>query len=141
MIKRKRNPEKLTKEQLVKHLPKLVKIAQKVYDEWDQDEEGYDEILGTGGICDEIAEKFCDYIIRIIKHDAFSYYDEYSTHTCCIVYDDNTAYVLNLPADVYEKGYLYTWKKRKDVIIKENDFEIIKVKRSDYVDNNGEPYA
>lgn len=138
---RKRNPEKLTKQELVKHLPKLTKIAQKVYDEWNQDEEGFDEILGSGGICDEIAEKFCDYIIRTMKYNAFSYYDEYSTHTYCIVYDDNNAYILDLPADVYEKGYLYTWKKIKNVIIKESDFEIIKVKRSDYFNENGEPYA
>ena len=138
---RKRNPEKLTKQQLVKHLPKLTKIAQKLYDEWNQDEEGYDEVLGTGGICDEMAEKFCDYIIRTMKYDAFSYYDEYSTHTYCIVYDDNAAYILDLPADVYEKGYLYTWKKIKNVIIKESDFEIIKVKRSDFIDENEEPYA
>ena len=36
-------------------LPEMVVAAQEIIDEWTQDEEGIDEVLGTGGVCDEIA--------------------------------------------------------------------------------------
>ena len=39
--------------------PELASAAQSVYDEWEQDEDGNDEMLGGGGICQDIAEKFC----------------------------------------------------------------------------------
>ena len=37
--------------------PLFVQAAQKEYDDWAQDEDGMDEVLGTGGICQDIAEK------------------------------------------------------------------------------------
>lgn len=37
--------------------PEMAAAAQQAYNEWEQDEEGQDEELGSGGICQDIAEK------------------------------------------------------------------------------------
>ena len=46
-------------------LDELAAIAQKVYDEWEQDEDGFSEShgeIGYGGICHIIADKIVDYL-------------------------------------------------------------------------------
>ncbi len=101
---------------------RLAIVAQNVYDEWEQDENGEDFELGTGGICDRIADAFCGVLA-----------DEYPTATTSI-YGDGHAYAyvkrgvhvycIDLPAHVYETGGGYVWKKIPDVTIEASDIYI-----------------
>lgn len=113
--------------------------AQKVYDEWEQDEEGNDEIYGSGGICDDIADAMCDVINNKTNYDCFHLYDEYNCHTSIYVYDVNSKQIfnVNIPPYVYEKGFGYSWKKINDVIFNLNDIDISEVDYDIYIDDDG----
>lgn len=89
---------------------KLVKAAQKVYDEWEQ-QDGFDEVYGSGGICQDIAEAFCDVLFdHNINRTTFNA-SIGTNHVWAIVYDDEeeTAYDVDIPPHVYETGGGYTW--------------------------------
>lgn len=43
---------------LIEVIPRLVETAQTEYDAWEQNERGFDEELGYGGVCDKIALEF-----------------------------------------------------------------------------------
>lgn len=113
--------------------------AQKVYDEWEQDEEGNDEIYGSGGICDDIADAMCDVINNRTNYDCFHLYDEYDCHTSIYVYDVNSKQIfnVNIPPYVYEKGFGYSWKKINDVTFNLNDIDISEVDYDVYIDDDG----
>jgi hypothetical protein len=118
----------------------LILSAQKVYDEWEQDDEGYDEEYGTGGICDDIADSMCEVINEKTDYSCFHLYNEYDCHTSIYVYDKyyKLLYNVDIPPHVYETGYGYNWKKNKDVIIKINNVEITELSYDDYIDENGD---
>ena len=40
-------------------IPAILNDVQQVYDSWNQDADGYDDELGTGGICQDIADAIC----------------------------------------------------------------------------------
>jgi hypothetical protein len=42
---------------------KISQCGQSVYDDWYQNDEGYDEMVGNGGICHLIADKIVDLFI------------------------------------------------------------------------------
>jgi hypothetical protein len=113
--------------------------AQKVYDEWDQDEEGYDEEYGSGGICDDIADSMCDVINEKTNYGCFHLYNEYDCHTSIYVYDESNKllYNVDIPPYVYETGYGYTWKKNKNISFNINNVEIIELDYSHYIDEDG----
>lgn len=104
-------------------LPALVRISQEVYDDWKQDEQGYDEELGTGGICDRIADEWQSVITsslsRITYTEVFGDGHAYLE----VVYKDERC-VIDLPASTYEYGGGYTWTKIPDVKITKDDFYI-----------------
>ncbi|NJO65275.1 MAG: hypothetical protein HC836_46415 [Richelia sp. RM2_1_2] len=91
--------------------------AQKVYDEWEQDEEGHDEIYGSGGICDDIADDMCDVVHTNTSYGCFTKYDEYACHTSIYVYDIENKILMfvDISPYNYETGGGYTWKKIPDV--------------------------
>lgn len=97
--------------------------AQKVYDAWEQDEEGIDDHYGAGGICDDIAESICEVINRKTTLECFVDYNEYDTHTSVFAYDYDNKRLFNvdIPPSVYETGGGYTWKKKNDVTFDRSD--------------------
>jgi len=119
--------------------PQLAKSAQSIYDLWEQDEDGIDEMYGGGGICDDIASAMSD-VIRDNTHLASgTLYNEYDTHTSLYVYD-NTAKIcfnVDIAPSRYEKGYGYTWTKKHDVTFTPDMIDIIEVDYDDYIDNKG----
>jgi len=119
----------------------LINAAQKVYNQWEQDEEGYDEVYGSGGICDDIAEAMCDIINNKTQYGCFHLYNEYDCHTSIYVYDINTKELFNvdIPPYVYERGNAYTWKKIPNVQFSQNNIIINNMSSDydDYIDENG----
>jgi hypothetical protein len=113
----------------IEHLNSLAKIAQEVYDKWDQNEEGYDDEVGYGGICHIIADNIVSYLDRAglgSKHNFCSVSDTYVQHVYVLAYieiendedEEETLYniySIDIPYWVYEEGGGFTWKKLKDV--------------------------
>lgn len=97
---------------------KLATAAQEVYDGWNQNSEGIDELLGTGGICSEIAQAFQEVISRqALDVQFFEGGQEGDDHAFIVVQQDDEAYGVDIPAGVYESGGGYNWKKRQGVSI------------------------
>jgi len=125
---------------LVKIRADLILVAQKIYNEWEQDNEGYDELYGTGGICDEIADAMCDVVHGKTDYNCFTLYNEFDCHTSIYVYDieKKLLYNVDIPPYIYESGIAYTWKKLKDVNFIVDHVAITEQDYDDYLDENGE---
>lgn len=99
--------------------PQMVEAAQKIYDEWEQDENGEDPELGSGGICDQIA----DAIVGVLQEhlgdiDTFEGGQDGDDHAWVIVQRGSEAYGVDIPPGVYESGGGYSWKKIDGVVFK-----------------------
>lgn len=118
----------------------LILVAQKVYDEWEQDNEGYDELYGIGGICDDIADAMCNLIHSKTDYNCFTFYNEFDCHTSIYVYDTEKKllYNVDIPPYVYESGTAYAWKKLKDINFNVNHVTITQKDYNDYLDENDE---
>lgn len=95
----------------------FAEAGQKIYNEWEQDHEGYDEMYGSGGICDDIADEMCDVVSRNSGYGCFTRYSEYECHTSIYVYDTPNKILMHVDISPYnyETGGGYTWKKIPDV--------------------------
>jgi len=117
------------KQQLRQLRPKFAAAAQAIYDSWEQDEDGFDEEFGGGGICDAIANAIMGLMPSgIDTMDGGQPGDE---HAFVIAFNDTEACTVDIPPGVYESGGGYNWKKRQGVTITEDDVEIIPINRSD----------
>jgi hypothetical protein len=118
----------------------LALAGQKIYDQWDQDEDGYDEEYGSGGICDDIADAMCDVINNKTEYECFHLYNEYDCHTSIYVYDSNEKLIYNvdIPPYIYEKGTGYNWKKIKNIKFIANHVDINEVDWDDFFDEDGD---
>lgn len=128
-------------QKITRLFPQLVKVAQKVYNEWEQDEEGIDVDYGGGGICDDIASEMCA-VLSNNGIDCFSHYNQYDYHTTAMAYDTETQelYSVNLPAGVYESGAGYTWTKIPNVKISPGDIVIEEIEYDQFFDEEGNFY-
>lgn len=115
---------------------KIAVAAQGVYNQWEQDEDGNDEMYGSGGICDDIADAMCKVIYDNTNFGCFHLYNEYECHTSIFVYDEKNRKMFNvdIPPYVYENGYGYNWKKIDDVTFDTNHIKIDEVDYDDYED-------
>jgi len=96
-------------------VPRFAAAAQKVYDEWDQDEEGMDEVLGTGGICQDIAAAICD-VMNDHGIDCSTVSQAVGEqHVYCICKLQEGVYEVDIPPYSYESGGGYTWKKLPNI--------------------------
>jgi len=98
--------------------------AQKVYDEWAPDEEGYDEVFGGGGICDEISKEITSVIATHIECNVYEGGHEGDDHAYLVVQTQNESYIVDIHQSVYESGGGYSWCKTPDVEIKPSDITI-----------------
>jgi hypothetical protein len=116
----------------------LVQAAQGVYNEWEQDEEGYDEMYGGGGICDDVAEAMVNVVHSNTNFGAFHLYNESDCHTSIYIYDSTTkeCYNVDISPYHYENGTAYTWKKIPDVQFIPNMVTINWVDYEDYVNGD-----
>ena len=116
----------------------LAQAAQSVYDEWDQDEEGIDEVFGSGGICDQVAEKMGDVINDrvgdITTHEGGQEGDDHSWVVVIRSGDPAEGVGVDIPPGVYETGGGYSWSKVPGVMIRPDDVEIFEIDPDGFVD-------
>jgi hypothetical protein len=130
-IKESDDPEDIMQNKLKSLKAKMAYEAQKVYDQWDQDDEGHDEHYGYGGICDDIADKMCEVIYNNTEYSCNTRFCEYDHHTSIYVTDEKNKITFNVDIQPYnyEEGAGYTWKKIKGVKFTE---DMIDIRQSDY---------
>jgi len=109
---------------LIQLKPQMANAAQKVYDEWEQDEEGIDEVFGAGGPCDQIADAIAGVIVDNIDVNITEGGHEGDDHAWTIAYTNTEAYGIDIPPETYEEGGGYRWTKLKDVKFTPEDVEI-----------------
>jgi hypothetical protein len=114
--------------------PALVRAAQEEYDGWDQDEEGVDEVCGTGGICDRIADAFSTVLDRLPGVEVIDGGQDGDDHAYVIVLTETEAVAVDIPPRVYETGGGYSWRKRPGVRFDPSDVEIDPLNRQDFED-------
>lgn len=123
------NPGRPLRAQLAELRPQMAAAAQVVYDDWGQNDDGFDEEFGEGGICDRVAEALWRVIDNGIPdveiRDGGWDGDD---HAYLIAQRGQKAFVVDIPPRVYETGGGYSWRKRKgvrfdaaDVVIEETD--------------------
>jgi hypothetical protein len=85
----------------------MAKLAQEVYDGWEQDEQGVNVELGTGGICDEINKALQGHLnnMGVETADGGQPGDE---HAYTIANLKEGVYSINIPPGVYETGGGYS---------------------------------
>ena len=112
----------------------MSQAAQEVYDEWEQDEEGMDASLGAGGICDQISRAISGVIVEnLMDVDVTEGGQDGDDHSWIFAYDDSSAYAVDIPPHLYERGGGYLWRKVHDVKFDVNSISIMPVSRSDVV--------
>lgn len=94
----------------------IASAAQEVYDQWQQDNEGNDEVYGSGGICQDIAEAVAQVINNNTPFNTTTVSASCGEqHVWCVSYTETEAYSIDIPYHVYETGSGYNWKKKKNV--------------------------
>jgi hypothetical protein len=107
-------------------LPKIVEEAQKVLDDWEQDEEGWSEDYGTGGVCHIITEEAFQSVLADAGIDSTSISSSFEVHVYAIAFDTDTkeAALVDIRPWCYETGAGYTWKKIPEVVLESDDVVI-----------------
>jgi hypothetical protein len=107
----------------------LAAAAQKVYDEWQQNEEGYDEELGGGGICHIIADEMADILWQSKIYNLQTQCTD-QPHVYLIGKFKEGIFTVDIPYYVYESGGGFSWKKKPDVKFDESHVEIYQLDHS-----------
>jgi hypothetical protein len=94
---------------------RLALSAQKVYDEWAQDENGYCDMLGEGGICQDIADAMADVLINNGIECGTVFQESGEQHVYVVARTEDGVYNVDIPPYLYETGGGYCWKKIPDV--------------------------
>jgi len=105
-------------------IPLFVAAAQKEYDEWEQDDEGIDSMLGSGGLCQNIANALASVAWEHGFECTLVSAEIGEQHVWIVVQTDDGVYSVDIPPYVYETGGGYTWKKIPNVKFTSNDIEI-----------------
>jgi len=96
-------------------MKRIVDVAQKQYNQWAQNEEGYDEELGSGGICHLIAEEVAD-ILSEHGINASTVSSNFEQHVYVVAQFREGIYEIDIPYQYYETGGGFTWKKLPDIV-------------------------
>jgi len=114
-----KNINENTKSPLSSLKTKLAEAAQKVYNEWEQNEEGYCDYLGYGGICQDIAEAICNVLSNNNIECTTVSQQIGDQHVYAVAKLEDGIYIVDIPPYSYETGGGYCWKKIPDVIFDE----------------------
>lgn len=116
---------------LLRLRPQLAASAQIIYDGWAP---GDDDEFSGGGICDAISNAFGEVLSNFNIDYTEGGYDG-DDHSYLIAYNDQEAYVVDIPPEVYESGGGYNWSKIHDVQFSTEDVVIAPTDRPDWVDD------
>jgi hypothetical protein len=96
--------------------PQIAEAATRIFQEWTQDEDGFDDVYGGGGICDDVASEIqgiiATYLPDVEVRDGGWDGDD---HAYTIVEANGETIVVDIPPYVYESGGGMSWEKRQDV--------------------------
>ena len=108
----------------------LARAAQKVYDSWEQDEEGNDEEYGGGGICHDIADAMVE-VLEASGIESRSVSQSIGeVHVFVVAKFAEGIYSIDIPPQTYERGSAYTWKKIPGVRFGPEDIDLFLVDRN-----------
>lgn len=106
--------------------------AQEEIDSWEQDEDGLDEELGAGGICDQVSNALAGIVASNIPDcEITDGGQDGDDHAFIIVYNDEKAFAVDIPPRVYEIGSGYSWRKIPSAKIDSADIDIWEINRKD----------
>lgn len=101
----------------------LAKLAQKVYDDWEEDDI---DIYAGGGICHLIADAFADYLnFHGIETQTIS--SNFEQHVYCISKVKEGIYSVDIHWSYYETGGGYNWKKIPNVVFDGSEIEFFQI--------------
>jgi hypothetical protein len=106
--------------------PAMVAAAQNQYNSWEQDEDGYDEEVGHGGICHLIA----DDLAEILGNAGFPCWTQTASdvqHVTCVIQASDGIFDIDIPYRLYERGSMFTWTKLPDVVFDPTDVIVYKM--------------
>lgn len=106
-------------QQLNQLKPALAQAAQVVLDAWQPGEDG-DEVYGSGGPCDDIAQAMSG-VISSLDCEVREGGQEGDDHAFLQVYNDVEAYNVDIPPGAYEVGGGYSWRKLEGVVLGADD--------------------
>lgn len=90
--------------------------AQKVYNDWDQDETGYCDAYAYGGICHDIAGAICDVLYENdLPCTTFSF-SIGEVHVAAVTATNDGVFFVDIHPSWYETGGGYCWRKIPGVI-------------------------
>lgn len=107
---------------------RLVAAAQAVLDEWVQDEEGFDEELGQGGACQDVAAAMRAVLDEEGVEDCLEVYTDFDGgHVFSVLRLDDGIFQIDIPPSVYEAGAGYVWRKKEGVVLAPDDVSLFRV--------------
>lgn len=137
----------ITIAKLLELAPDLAAAAQSVVDEWEQDENGLDPELGSGGCCGLMADAM-GAVLAAAGAESFRIGTDFDGgHEFLVALCEEGVAEVDVPARVYEIGSGYVWRKRQGVTITPEDVVIARVRgpmsgaafASEYGDGWSEP--
>lgn len=99
----------------------MVRVAQEELDAWQQDEDGFDEVLGAGGACGLIADRISSVLEEAGITTARMGTDFDGGHEFLVALVDEGVFMVDIPASVYETGSGYVWSKKEGVVLSPDD--------------------
>jgi hypothetical protein len=108
----------------------IAEMAQVIYDDWDQEDDNNE--YGNGGICDTISTGIGD-ILAANDIEATEGGHEGDDHSYMVAYDEQSAYIINIPSYIYETGAGYNWTKLGGIQITPDDVEISTTEMPDWI--------
>lgn len=108
----------------------LASAAQIVYDAWEQDDGGFDEEYGAGGICQDIASG----LASILEANGIEAVTTFTTigdnHVYVIAALTDGVWAVDIPPSVYEAGGGYTWTKKPGVTFVADHISLLRIETS-----------
>ena len=104
-------------EQAKAAIPQILQAAQRVYNDWD--EEDRDTYAG-GGICHIIADAVCD-VLYSAGIECTPVSCDYEQHVYVAAKFEEGIYTIDIPYHIYETGGGFSWEKIPDVVFEKND--------------------
>jgi hypothetical protein len=109
--------------------------AQSIFDDWNQDEHGYDDVYGEGGICDPIANAMVQVIDSANLH-LLVQSEDLDEHVDLLILAADGIWRIDLPSSIYEVHHgLYRWRKIHGVQFSAEDltFELVDPNPGNYL--------
>lgn len=105
----------------------LAAAAQPIYDAWDQDADGMDQVYGGGGICQDIASALVETLDAngIEAVTVFSSIGDNHVFVAAALSDG--VWMVDIPASAYESGGGYSWVKKPDVVFEADHISLLRI--------------